>query len=160
MRRRERGRAAAPAGAMEKLALGTVQLGEVYGRHTEEGLPTPEQAISVLLEASRCGVSWIDTASNYGLAEERVGKALQAAGRDVSWQVVTKINEVVASGRRPDVLDAVELAAAVDASIEQSLRRLGGSSLDTCCAFSAPHAPTHHLLRASRAHAARRHPQC
>ena len=119
---------------MEKLAIGTVQLGEVYGRHTEEGLPTQEQAVAVLLEASKRGVPSLDTASNYGCAEARVGLAMQAAGSGgVSWEVVTKVDEVISSGRRSDVGSVAELEAAVDASIEQSLQRLGGGPLDVCC---------------------------
>ena len=110
---------------MAALAFGTVQLGEAYGRHPQ--LPSAEDAVALLLEAAMAGVVALDTASNYGLAEERVGLAVrQLPAEHTRWQVVTKIDEVEAAR-------ATQLEDAVDRSVALSLQRLGVASLDCCC---------------------------
>jgi aryl-alcohol dehydrogenase-like predicted oxidoreductase len=116
---------------MAALALGTVQLGEAYGRHPEL-LPSAEAAVALLLEAAdpARGVASFDTASNYGVAEERIGLAVrQLPATQPRWpEVVTKIDEVA------DASSAAELEEVVDRSVALSQRRLGGvASLDCCC---------------------------
>lgn len=113
---------------MAALAFGTVQLGEAYGRHPQ--LPSADDAVAVLLEAASAkngAVAALDTASNYGLAEERIGQALtQLSPLQPRWEIVTKIDEVEGSS-------AAQLEGAVDRSVALSQERLCMTTLDCCC---------------------------
>lgn len=70
-----------------KLGLGTVQFGTNYGISNTQGKTPDSEVLSILQEAKKCGVSVIDTAHQYGVAEETLGNS-QIAG--MSFKVVTK----------------------------------------------------------------------
>lgn len=55
-----------------KIILGTVQFGLNYGINNTSGLPSLEQVFDILNHAKR-DVSCLDTASSYGVSEERIG---------------------------------------------------------------------------------------
>ncbi len=60
-----------------KFTLGTAQLGlPKYGRTNATGCPPEAEAIALIRAAAEGGVRFIDCARAYGLAEERVGKAV------------------------------------------------------------------------------------
>jgi 1-deoxyxylulose-5-phosphate synthase len=59
---------------ISRIGLGTVEIGLPYGLGNT-GLPSEQEAISVLKNAVEMGVTYIDTARGYGLAEERIGKS-------------------------------------------------------------------------------------
>ena len=57
---------------LSKLILGTVQFGLDYGINNNSGLPSLEKVFTILNYA-KGEVSCIDTASGYGISEERIG---------------------------------------------------------------------------------------
>ncbi len=63
---------------VSELALGTVELGMAYGIPQPGEAPVPDEAeaAGILQGAVDAGVTLIDTARAYGLAEERIGRAL------------------------------------------------------------------------------------
>lgn len=56
-----------------RLGLGTVEIGLPYGLGVTD-IPSEEQAERILKTAVDIGITYIDTARGYGLAEERIGK--------------------------------------------------------------------------------------
>jgi aryl-alcohol dehydrogenase-like predicted oxidoreductase len=84
-----------------------------------------EQAVDRLLNGLLdMGISYIDTAPAYGLSEERIGRAI--GRRRGEYTISSKVGETFASGQSQYDFSA----AAVRASIEQSLRRLKTDVLD------------------------------
>jgi aryl-alcohol dehydrogenase-like predicted oxidoreductase len=64
---------------VSEIGLGTVELGMDYGLRIPGEFERPSQtdAISLIHEAVEAGVNFIDTARQYGVAEEVLGKALR-----------------------------------------------------------------------------------
>ncbi len=60
--------------SISPLGLGTVELGLPYGIGVKD-LPTEQEADRILKTAVELGVTYIDTARGYGVAEERIGKS-------------------------------------------------------------------------------------
>jgi len=114
-----------PQGIESRICLGTAQLGMTYGVTNSIGIPEEQASVELLREAIKHGVSWIDTAAAYGLAETRIGKALPAAEDGV--RIVTKLSPL-------DELSAKSSSefvnAAVDASVFRSLHALRRDRLD------------------------------
>ena len=63
---------------ISKIGLGTVEIGLPYGIGVKD-LPTDKEAETILKSAVEMGVTYIDTARGYGVAEERIGKSEIAA---------------------------------------------------------------------------------
>lgn len=59
---------------VSKIGLGTVEIGIPYGIGPVS-LPSEQEAITILKNAVEMGITYIDTARGYGLAEERIGKS-------------------------------------------------------------------------------------
>ncbi len=59
---------------VSKIGLGTVEIGLPYGIGVKD-LPTEKEAEHILRSAVDMGVTYIDTARGYGVAEERIGKS-------------------------------------------------------------------------------------
>ena len=59
---------------VEKLILGTVQLGLNYGINNTTGKPSEQLAFELLDYAKRNGIRYLDSAENYGTAHEVIGK--------------------------------------------------------------------------------------
>lgn len=57
----------------DKLILGTVQFGLSYGINNSDGLPTENTVNAILDKAYNSGITLLDTAAAYGLAESRIG---------------------------------------------------------------------------------------
>jgi aryl-alcohol dehydrogenase-like predicted oxidoreductase len=118
---------------MEKLALGTVQLGIPYGAANTTGMPTETAAAEIVRTAVESGVTFLDTAAIYGKSEERIGSALHEIGLSAFGSarpaVVTKVRMVEISDpmQCPDEGAAVR---AVDESVATSQRRLRTPKLD------------------------------
>ena len=68
-----------------KLGLGTVQFGQAYGVSNTRGQVPPDEAAAILGRARGAGVTVLDTAANYGAAED-VLAGLDTAG----FRIVTK----------------------------------------------------------------------
>jgi len=63
---------------VSKIGLGTVEIGLPYGIGVKD-LPTDKEAEHILRSAVEMGITYIDTARGYGVAEERIGKSEIAA---------------------------------------------------------------------------------
>lgn len=113
------------SGAESMVCLGTAQLGMHYGATNRVGMPAEDVATELLQSAISHGVTWIDTASAYGLAEARVGKALASAQSSV--RIVTKLSPLT---DLPSDVGESCVSAAVDASVFRSLYALQRKWLD------------------------------
>lgn len=96
--------------AHPQLIFGTVQLGQPYGAANLTGMPSHEAATHLIHRALDLGVLSFDTARAYGLAEERLGAALESSAAKLA-HVVTKLSPVLG-----------EAAASIEAS-RTALRR-------------------------------------
>lgn len=125
-----------------RLGLGTAPLGGLYEAVDEEA------AQAVVMHALEVGARFIDTAPLYGfgVAEERLGRALAGTPRD-AFMLATKVGRMLVAGApvdealvhdgqpyfkdTPAVNPVFDFSAdAVMRSIEQSLERLGVDRLD------------------------------
>ena len=61
---------------ISKLGLGTVQFGLDYGIANEQGKPNVEESIKIINFAFDKGINCFDTSTNYGNAQEILGKSL------------------------------------------------------------------------------------
>lgn len=75
---------------INKLILGTVQLGVEYGVTNETGLPSLDSALEILELASKENVSTLDTAASYGRSESVISKFHQI--QKYRFQVNTKLS--------------------------------------------------------------------
>jgi aryl-alcohol dehydrogenase-like predicted oxidoreductase len=73
----------------QKLALGTVQLGLLYGINNRAGLPDQEEAFRILSLAAEHKISILDSAEAYGKSLEVIS-AYQQTHFDSSFQVISK----------------------------------------------------------------------
>ena len=92
--------------APSKIGLGTVQFGQAYGVSNRRGQVPAAEAAAILARAAQAGVQVLDTAANYGQAEQ-VLAGLQTA----PFRVVTKTIGLTHG------LDAVIARAKVSASL-------------------------------------------
>jgi 1-deoxyxylulose-5-phosphate synthase len=124
VQRRVLGRTGLPASA---LALGTVELGQVYGipQPGESGLPTEAEAAAILHRAVDSGINLIDTARAYGAAEEVIGRALAPRRHEI---ILASKFTLVGPDRAP--LTGAALADHLNTSLETSLRALRTDYLD------------------------------
>jgi len=96
-----------------KLTLGTAQLGlPQYGRTNATGCPSEADAIALIHAAIDGGVPYIDCACAYGLAEERVGKAVFGDRSSVVGGQGTGVREQegVATGFMPGSVGSGEIS--------------------------------------------------
>lgn len=112
------------------IGLGTVKLGRDRGLKyaAPPRIPSDDEAMALLRTAHELGVNLIDTAPAYGTSEERLGKLLYTVAPREAWVLCTKAGEEfdpVAATSRYDFSPA-----AITASVERSLRRLGTDRLD------------------------------
>lgn len=93
---------------LSKLALGTVQFGKDYGISNKRGKIPQEEALKILESANQNGISTLDSAYNYGDAEEVIGEFI-ASNKNARFKIVSKLPK--------DSLNLQE-------SVEVSLRRM------------------------------------
>lgn len=117
------------------LGLGTVKLGRTRGlkypgAQLAAELPSDDAATGLLAGAAEVGITLLDTAPAYGVAEERIGSLMAAnnwfGGRD-RWTLCTKAGEEFDEGGagRGDGESRFDFSpGAIRASIERSLNRL------------------------------------
>ncbi len=98
------------------MALGAAQLGMAYGVANKNGDLSQSQASSVLSEASRLSVPYIDTAASYGESENRIGYYLRQ-NPDSGFKVISKLHADVDP----------RSASSVANSVTQTCQRLGRS---------------------------------
>lgn len=76
---------------IEKLVLGTAQLGFPYGVNNIHGKPSMVQAQTLLATAYRNGIRYLDTAEAYGDSQDVIGTYHYRAG-DCKFDVISKYN--------------------------------------------------------------------
>lgn len=101
------------------LGLGTTEIGYVYGIGPRD-LPNEQDAIALLRRAVELGITFIDTGHFYGEAETRIGKSGIAKMPGVI--VSTKCGHMLDRG---EAISDDELAKAMEAEVDESLRKLG-----------------------------------
>lgn len=99
-------------GASQRLSLGTVQFGTVYGVANEHGQVPAAEAADLIQRAKSAGIRALDTAPAYGESETVLGR-IGVAG----WEVTTKLPPV------PDT--EPEVYPWMRSQVEGSLGRLG-----------------------------------
>lgn len=75
---------------VDKLVLGTVQLGLDYGINNPNGKPSLAEAFSILNNAYDNGIKILDTAEAYGNSQEIIGK-FQKAFPQKKFNIITKL---------------------------------------------------------------------
>jgi len=108
------------------LGLGTVKFGRNQKVNYPQSftLPTDQEILSLLSQASQAGINLLDTAPAYGQAEERLGTLLRAQRQN--WVLSTKVGEDFVGGESHfDFTPAF-----IRKSIERSLKRLQTDYLD------------------------------
>lgn len=103
---------------VSRLGLGTVELGYVYGIGPRS-LPTEAEAERVIREAIELGITFIDTAHFYGVAEERIGKSGVAKLPNVV--VATKCGHILDRG---EAFTSDEFEEQVRKEVDESRRKL------------------------------------
>jgi aryl-alcohol dehydrogenase-like predicted oxidoreductase len=75
---------------INKLILGTVQLGLDYGINNQQGKPSQQQAFKILETAYNSGVSTLDTAEAYGDSQLVIGQFLKTHP-EKQFKIITKL---------------------------------------------------------------------
>jgi aryl-alcohol dehydrogenase-like predicted oxidoreductase len=85
-----------------KLGLGTVQFGQAYGVSNTGGQVAPDEAARILAQAAQAGIGVLDTAANYGAAEDVLEKLDTKPFRLVTKTISVKqgVAAVVARARQ------------------------------------------------------------
>ena len=113
------------------IGLGTFKIGRTRGAKYPRAydLPTDAAADRLLGGAVDLGVTLIDTAPAYGVAEERVGRAL--AHRRAEITLCTKVGEAFGVGPGGDDVRRFDFSRdGIERSVARSLRRLRTDTLD------------------------------
>lgn len=108
---------------VSQIGLGTVEIGLPYGIGTT-ALPTDKEAERILKSAIDLGITYIDTARGYGVAEERIGKF--GISKIDGVTVGTKCAQFLEKGEDPR---GQELEQKIRDEVGESLRLLKLDSL-------------------------------
>lgn len=108
---------------ISRIGLGTVEIGLAYGLGNE-GLPSEQDAITLLKTVVEMGVTYIDTARGYGLSEERIGKS--EIGKNSDIVIGTKFGQFIKN--EPDLRGA-ELEKRIREDIDLSRKNLNQETL-------------------------------
>ncbi len=103
---------------VSKVGLGTVEIGLAYGIGAKE-IPSEQEADTILKSAVEMGITYIDTARGYGLAEERIGKS--GIGEKPGIVIGTKCGQFL---KNEPNLHGAELTKRIRADIETSRQML------------------------------------
>lgn len=108
---------------VSRISMGTVALGIPYGI-PRDGLPftlNQEEAVRLIHYAVDKGITLFDTAPNYGISEELVGRAI---GNRPDCHIATKVSLDLQNS------NPFELERAINSSLERSLKNLQREVLD------------------------------
>ena len=106
---------------MVRLCLGTAQFGQAYGVTNPAGQVQQAEVSRLLAMAALGGVRWLDTAQAYGEAETVLGATLPPHH---GFSLISKL-----PAQTSELFNASTVAR-WEADLQQSLQRLGCSSLD------------------------------
>lgn len=104
--------------AVSQIGLGTVEMGYVYGIGPRT-LPTDAEAGRLLRAAIELGITFVDSAEFYGVAEERIGKSGIAKLPGVV--IATKCGHLLDRG---EAFTPEEFVRQVRGEVEESLQKL------------------------------------
>ncbi len=109
---------------LNKLCLGTVQLGLPYGVNNKVGKPTKEESEAILDTAYRAGIRIFDTAAAYGNAEEIIGDWIRTRNLQKQVKIISKL--------RPNILedDHFPIPEVIRREVEKSLEQLNIGKLE------------------------------
>ena len=90
------------SGGAQRLGIGTVQFGQAYGISNVRGQVPPADVRAILARAARAGVGVLDTAANYGEAEQVLAQADTRPFRIVTKTISVKqgVEAVIARARQ------------------------------------------------------------
>lgn len=108
---------------VSRIGLGTVEIGLAYGVGNE-GLPSEDEAITLLKSVVDMGITYIDTARGYGLAEERIGKS--GIGKNENIIIGTKFAQFL---KNEPNLHGAELEKRIREDIDVSRKNLNKETL-------------------------------
>jgi aryl-alcohol dehydrogenase-like predicted oxidoreductase len=122
---------------LPKLALGTVQFGLPYGL-AHKGAPVdPVEVGKILHVAWRAGIDLLDTAQNYGSAEEVICRARPT---DAHFQIVSKLSRVALASQRDSGDDDI-MRSVIDSRTKLAVDRLYGLLLHHAPDLLSPEGP-------------------
>lgn len=82
--------------SIEKIVLGTVQFGLRYGINNRSGQPDKPAVFDILDKAGRGGITTLDTAEDYGTAQDIIGEYILERGQQSErFRVISKISAEV-----------------------------------------------------------------
>ena len=93
---------------MERLVLGTAQLGINYGIANKTGQPDFTTAESIVKTAWKSGICEFDTASCYGTSEQILGKVLSSLGISNEVRIISKFHPDLDHLNQGDMKQALE----------------------------------------------------
>jgi aryl-alcohol dehydrogenase-like predicted oxidoreductase len=108
---------------VSRIGLGTAEIGFSYGIG-ERPLPSEAEAIDLLKKSVDLGITFFDTASYYGVAEERIGKSGILKNPDII--VETKCAQFLEKGEKYAL---PELTEKITVQVDESLKKLRIDSL-------------------------------
>src|SRR5690349_17339040 len=100
---------------ISRLALGTAQFGFPYGFNSGDGAITAAEAGRILAVAWDHGLDMLDTATEYGEAENAIGNAKPAHAR---FRIVSKIPRIGLERVSKSTLESIAIRA------QQSVQKL------------------------------------
>jgi aryl-alcohol dehydrogenase-like predicted oxidoreductase len=103
---------------VSRIGLGTAEIGFSYGLG-ERPLPSESEAIDLLKQSVDLGITFFDTASYYGVAEERIGKS--GILKNPNIIVETKCAQFLEKGEKYPL---PELTQKITAQVDESLAKL------------------------------------
>ena len=74
---------------MNKITLGTAQWGMNYGITNSDGIPNNEELKKIINLAKKSQITFLDTASGYGNAEQRIGNLTND-----EFNIITKVGNI------------------------------------------------------------------
>ena len=113
-----------------KSALGTAQLGQIYGIANQTGKPAQTDALRILEYAMSRGIDTIDTAPGYGESEDIIGRFIEERNQEVLNipRIITKIP----SQNQCNPVMSEDVNNNLFNSIKSSLKRLKLDAVDVC----------------------------
>jgi len=105
----------------KNLCLGTVQFGLNYGINNTTGKIKDIQIKNILNYAKSKSIEWLDTAQNYGNAEELIGKSLINKN---DFKIINKINSIVKFQYSEKLIERYE------SNFQDSLKKLCKNKID------------------------------
>lgn len=126
-----------------ELCIGTVQFGMDYGIN-KQNKPTIEESIKILDYATQHGITTIDTAFAYGIAEDILGEFLKR-------KTIDRDKLFISSKFKPNDLDNVnkqDYVKVIKSHLDNQLRRLNTNYLDSYMFHSSRYAYNDAILEA------------